>query len=245
MAKCTIDYDQEFLEKQYFVEWEDANILFKFPIKKRTDRVENILRNIHDFVDDKHNYQILLSADYDDESIYNCTFIERMRQIRKKERIRVVVSFSDNENKVQAINADINKTNISWRILVLVSDNTYFTAKGFDNIIRSSFAEHFPCGDALLHFPDDKFSSNLIVPVMDRKYYRNFMYVYNPIYKSNYGENELRDVAKISMKYKYIRRRIFVEEVCNPDSLSIYNETFNEFDKSTYNMRKLINFNLL
>ena len=50
----------------------------------------------------------------------------------------VKIFFSDNNSKIEAVNADMNKIEWEWDIVILVSDDMIPKVKGYDDIIRSN-----------------------------------------------------------------------------------------------------------
>lgn len=116
-------------------------------------------------------------------------------------------------SKVHAINRDIPTT--GWDILVNISDDIRFTARGFDNIIR----QH--CGpDDFVLFPEP-FASRKentvegiisVMSVIGRAYYERDGYVYHPSYKRTHCDDEATNVAKIRGRYKEVMEDIFYHE---------------------------------
>jgi len=45
--------------------------------------------------------------------------------------------------------------------------------------------------------------------IMGREYYLRDNYIYNPVYKSLFCDNEQMEVAKMRGRYKYIKTRLF------------------------------------
>ena len=100
-------------------------ILFKYTTRSRPQLFERGVRSIIDNVSDD-NYEILVTADIDDASMQNHSFLHHPKA-------RTI--FAHSTNKINAINRDMD-TAKDWDILVNMSDDMVFTVKGFDDIIR-------------------------------------------------------------------------------------------------------------
>ena len=97
-------------------------------------------------------------------------------------------------------------------------------AKNFDHI-TSVYKDKFPELDGVLLLND-------IHPIIGRKYYENFGYVYNPIYKRKNFEEEFITVLKQSNKIQFYDKFYFKMLDLKLD------------DDNIYEMRKKFNFGL-
>jgi autotransporter strand-loop-strand O-heptosyltransferase len=98
--------------------------------------------------------------------------------------------------KVPAHSRDIDLIE-DWDIVMVIADDFVFNEENFADVIRKKMFEFFPDLDGILNFWDGFRHDDLCThPIMGRKYYERFNYIYNPIYKSFYCDNELTDVAK-------------------------------------------------
>jgi hypothetical protein len=169
-------------------------ICYKFPTRERAAKFFTCLDNINTLA--KHDdFTILATLDIDDPSAITSEFKTRILNYPK-----VVPIWGISTGKVNAINRDMAFAG-EWDILVLLSDDM-FLLPGFDLEIIKAFEDGF---SGLAHFPDGHVNERLCTfTVMDRKYYDLFGYIYNPIYKSVYCDNEQHDVAVLMKRYKYI-----------------------------------------
>lgn len=118
-----------------------------------------------------------------------------------------------------------NLENLEWDILLPIT-KPLILSKGFDSNIKPQYKFEDLDGVLLLNF------DNNVLPVIGRKYYENFGYIYNPVYKRKNFENEFYEVLKINKK-----------------SISTNNIRFKFIelksdDDNIYDLRKKINFNL-
>ena len=219
-------------------------ILFKFPSRSRPEKffaaLDNIIENaLND------DYLIVCSLDSDDATMNNQKVFDKIITYEDK----VTAIFSKSLNKVDAVNRNIG-TILNWDILCLHSDDMVFTKKGFDLDIINSMQRIFADTDGILHFPDGHANETLITyPIIGRKYFERFGYIYNPIYNSLFCDNEQMEVAQKLGKYAYIDEHIF--EHRHPvwgfgqyDEQLKRTQKFWDRDKRIYNQRKAINFGL-
>lgn len=218
-------------------------ILFNIASRSRPEKCRKLITNIIDLCDD--NYIVVCKVDSDDPEISN------YRKYFHVNSLTFVLKEGISKNKIHAINRDIPED--GWDIIVDLSDDFVITRKGFDNVIR----EH--CGpDDCLHFPEpfatkqnekNKNENIIIMACMGREYYNRFGYIYNPVYKSLWCDNEITAVAKKLGRYKFVDEEIFYH--AHPaagygvkDKQTVYTESFYKSDKKTYLERKAKGFPL-
>lgn len=209
-------------------------ILFKYTTRSRPQLFERGMWSIIENVTDD-NYEILVTADTDDASMQNHSFLNHPK---------VKTIYDHSSNKINAINRDMDKAK-DWDILVNMSDDMLFTHKGFDKIIRDNFDDLGQC----LHFPDQANTPIIVLSILGRKFYDRFNYIYHPEYISLFCDNEQTDVAKLIGAYKYVNEYIF--QHLHPafgkamlDAQYQHTESFYQTDKVTYERRKSTNFGL-
>jgi hypothetical protein len=179
-------------------------ILYKFPSRSRPEKFFAAINNIIDLSASK-DFEIVATLDLDDHSMMDEEVQDRLLLYPQLSAI-----YDKSESKVHAINRDLVEIEkLKWDILCLHSDDMRFVRDGFDDDIREAFERYAPDLDALVHFPDQNAMDRLITyPIMGRAYYNRFRYVYNPIYKSVYCDNEQHEVANLLGKYKYVPKTI-------------------------------------
>lgn len=179
-------------------------ILVKFATRSRPRKFINCLENYSHF-SEYDNYQIIVSADIDDASMYNKEIIDAVKNFDN-----VQIIFGVSRNKVDAINRDISIAT-KFDILINLSDDMLFVKKGFDLMIINDFQVLFPDYDGVLHYDDGNHYGNklMTMSIMGNAYYDRFGYIYHPAYESVYCDNEAMEVAKKLGKYVYIPNTIF------------------------------------
>lgn len=212
------------------------HILFNIASRSRPEKFHKIVKYIQTHC--TQPYTILAKVDEDDPALKYYLAVEG-----------VEFKIGRSENKIHAINRDIPTE--GFDIIVDVSDDFVFVNPNFDNIIR----EH--CGpDDYLHFPEDfadreaKAGHNERIVIMycaGIDYYKRFGYIYNPVYKSLFCDNEGTAVAKLLGRHKEVNEVIFFH--AHPaagygvqDAQTKKTEAFYGEDKVTYEARKKINF---
>ncbi len=90
----------------------------------------------------------------------------------------------------------------------------------------------------------------MTLPIIGREWYKRFGYLYNPVYKSLFCDNEMQDMSGMLDCY-YYDDRVIVEHrhplwVKEPyDDLMKHTESFYGRDGEVYKVRQSRNFNLL
>lgn len=218
-------------------------LLIKIPTKGRLNQFLNVLRKYKN-LSSTNNVRYLITLDNDDS---DKEFLIEVLTGEYKDILTFVCG--ESKSKVDAINRDLD-TNMDWDILMLSSDDMVPLVVGFDDIIINKMAEYYPDTDGVLFFNDgfkkDKLNT---LPILGKKYYERFGYIYNPEYKSLWADNEFTEVANILGKQKYFDNVIIRHE--HPDyGFSkrdfIHNENLknDSVDKEVYNKRKKNNFYL-
>ena len=209
------------------------------------------IQNIMQFVDDKDNFSILVSVDEDDPLIHKqFGSMQSLVEFKSKFDNKVFLTFGCSSNKIHAINRDVKGFEVQWDILINFSDDMEWNVQGFDNVIRSAFEEHGY--NNFLHVHDQHAYNNEIaaMSIMGKEYYEKFGYIYNPIYKSFYCDNEAVDIAKMCNEYIDLgaSKQLFKHnhpmwsQGLEMDALYRDNNKFWQQDKTTYLKRKLSNF---
>lgn len=171
-------------------------------------------------------------------------------------------------SKIDAYNRDIPEITeqFDWDVIMVGSDDMWPNTPGFDQIILDDMAEHFPDGDGCLWYntedsvktlaeryrgkhipfgtPEWKRKWIVMLPIMGRKYYDRFGYIYHPSYKSFWCDNEATDEANRLDRIKAIDRTIIRHQhpswdAGQPlDSLYRRNNKNDEADRLNYFRRK-------
>jgi hypothetical protein len=181
-------------------------LLIKIPTRGRSSKFLPLLNEYLSKIENSHT-QILVSIDHDDHSMSNSKVVEEIR------KAGVIVEKGFSRNKIDAINRDISIYIHNYDILCVTSDDMIPQVKGFDNIIIEQMKKHYPDMDGALFFNDGYTGERLnTLPVMGKKYYQRFNYVYHPSYTSLWADNEYMIQAKRLNKLTYIDQVIIKHE---------------------------------
>ena len=226
--------------------YKDIKILIKFPTRGRPDKFFNVLDQYISKASDLSRIAFLISMDYDDIEMNNDIIKQKFEKY--KTQIKIVYFYGNSKSKIQACNADIDKTD-GWDIVMLASDDMIPVVQGYDEIIRKDMNDHFRDKDGVLWYNDGGQNNINTLSILGRKYYERFNYIYHPDYISLWCDNEFTDVS-LKLNKVYRSDKIIIEhqhpawQKTNYDALYMRNESYYGIDQETYNKRLSINFNL-
>ncbi|MBK23622.1 MAG: hypothetical protein CME70_06410 [Halobacteriovorax sp.] len=113
----------------------------------------------------------------------------------------LTASYSNNKNKVEAINADLR--NKKFDILLLASDDMVPEIPGYDLLIKEAMYKNFSDTDGVLWFFDGFRKDLNTLCILGKKYYDRFGYIYNPEYATWFCDNEFTIVAHLLGKQRF------------------------------------------
>lgn len=222
------------------------HILLKYPTRNRPLKFMKNLSNYIDKLSGKHTLTILVTMDLDDYSMNN----NPMRYFlngKIKDGVNVSFSYGESLGKISAINRGIPST--EWDILISTADDMEPVEQGWDDIIATDMAREFPDLNGSLNYNNDPrleakgtegFKTLITLPVIGRKLYERFGYVYHPDYKSEWCDNEQTEVFEKLGVLKHINRRPIIHKWDeNQDDLMRRNMHIGaSVDRTTYEKRK-------
>ena len=220
-------------------------LLVKFPSRNRPDKFLSTLQAYASLCSNKSQTRFLITLDSDDTSM-----------IEKDMDIHAILSDIDHKiirasstGKIDAINRDMEQSG-DWDILLLASDDMIPQVNGYDQIIRDKMDEFYKDTDGVLWFNDGYTGNKLNTLVcMGHSYYNRFNYIYNPIYKSLFCDNEFMDIANRLNKQTYFDQVIIKHEHpantgSGQDELYNTNDKYWNQDERTYFHNKDYDFDL-
>jgi hypothetical protein len=158
--------------------------------------------------------------------------------------------FNDTKTKIEAYNANIDK-HLDFDILLVVSDDMEPVEQQYDLVIAKAMNDNFPDFDGVLNFHDGHIGAECnTYPIIGKKFYERFNYIYNPEYKSLFCDEELTLVSKMlhreaSFNTVLIRHN---HPVWNSnvqwDELYRLNEALHTYDRPIFQARRNRNFDL-
>jgi hypothetical protein len=223
-------------------------LLIKFPSRGRPDKFKYALYNYISKCKNKKDTSFLFTFDEDDTTMNNESMKEEIAELCGSMEHYIV--YGTSENKIHAINRDL-KSFWNWKILLLASDDMIPVVKGYDEIIREKMINHYIDTDGVLWFNDGYAGDRLNTLVcMGKTYYLRFNYIYNPIYKSFFCDNEFMDTANTLRKQTYFHQTIIQHQHpantadVQEDELYKQNNKYWNADARTYYHRKQYNCTL-
>jgi hypothetical protein len=206
------------------------------------------LKKYVDFARRPDQIGIAISCDVDDVTMTPPTVQQQLLQLVSKFEWSALY-FGGSTTKIEACNADIEKVEYPWDIVVLVSDDMVPEVRGYDDIIRQQMT---PDRDCILWFNDGHQGYHLnTLSIYGRAMYQRLGCIYDPVYKSFYCDTEITDRCKtdLASKTKYIptciirhKHPFWTKQA--PDALYHQNQRFWTDDFRTYIGRKNHPFDL-
>jgi len=192
---------------------------------------------------------VVVSCDVDDETMTSQDIQQQVVALLSHFEWNALY-YSANRNKIEACNADIEKVDYPWDIVVLVSDDMIPQVRGYDEIIRNSMT---PDLDRILWFNDGWQGQKLnTLSIYGHAMYNRLGSMYCPEYKSFYCDTELTDLCTSELKDKTTYSPTCIIRHVHPalgyavanDALYARNNRYFEEDMRTYISRKPYAFDL-
>jgi hypothetical protein len=201
-------------------------------------RPEALLKTIHNFEEHCSGEATAWIISLDDDDPTKGEF-EKMSN-GDTFSLPMTIRYGTSESKVHAMNRDIPDSD--WDYVAMLADDCRTTTKDFDQRIREDFEKYAPDLDGVLWYPDNYQNRIPTHPVLGRKYYDRYGYVWNPAYKSIHCDDELRAVAKRQRKLHKSTMVNFVHEHYRArkrphDALDSKNQKAIHQDMLTYSKR--------
>lgn len=215
--------------------------LIKFPSRGRPEKFKSTLIRHIEYLSNNNKYKFIFSFDNDDLKMKNDEILDFLNSLN----IDYEVFYGDNQNKIEAINA--NMENKEFDVLILVSDDMIPVLQNYDELICDIFNNAEYGLDSTIHFNTPMWANILDVwCIMGKPYYDRFGYIYYPGYKSIFADNEYTEISKS------LGRKIFSDIVPFEhqyysqigDETEVKNWKFNNEDTETFNIRKEKKFDL-
>lgn len=221
---------------------EAPRLLIKMPTRSRSERFFRALDAYYANLSHAITYHFVISCDIDDRVMNSPDVLERLKSYPN-----LSIYFGNNTDKIMACNADIEK-HLDFDIILLASDDMIPVVFGYDLIISQAFDNYYPNLDGVLHFNDGYTKAALdTLPILGKKYYDHFGYIYYPGYKTSHCDNEMTYVATAMNKLKYfddviIEHRHPAWGKATLDELYVQNDRDFWTDKALFDARKVHNF---
>jgi hypothetical protein len=226
------------------------HIILKYPTRHRPIKFMNNLDAYLAKTSGKHRITVIVTMDIDDSSMNNNPLRYYMTNKIKGE-IDVTFSYGNSEGKIAAINRGVPTTD--WDIIISTADDMEPVEQGWDDIIVQDMLREFPNLDGALNYNNDPrleakgaegYKTLITLPVIGRKLYDRFGYIYHPAYKSEWCDNEQTEVFEKLGVLRHINSRPIIHKWAeNQDALMQRNMQIGiSVDRDTYTKRKGLGF---
>jgi hypothetical protein len=225
-------------------------ILLKYPTRQRQLKFFSNLINYIDMASEKHDLLVVVTMDDDDSEMNNNSSRDAFARLAE-DGVEISYHYGPSNGKIAAINRDIPTGD--WDIVVSTADDMEPVEDGWDDIIVQDMLREFPNLDGALNYNNDPrledkgpdgYKTLITLPVIGRKLYDRFGYVYHPDYKSEWCDNEQTEVFESLGVLRHINRRPIVHKWAeNQDALMRRNMQIGwGADRQTYARRKANGF---
>lgn len=222
-------------------------ILFKYATRERPSWFLRGIKNIAETISRERKYEILVTVDTDDVSMYNEFVIKQACDLSNN----LTWAWGFSKGKVNAINRGMEKAKSSWDILINLSDDMLFQYPNWDLDMEILIKKRWNKSlDFFAHF-NDGYTADAIpsMSIMGREYYKRTNRIYPEEYHSLWADNHVKDEAIILNRYHYFPLVFFkhlhpANAGINQDDLYRHNESYYYTDKATYEKFKANNFGL-
>jgi len=185
---------------------------------------------------DQSNIEYILSLDTD-ESMVTEYFLEFKDLL---EKIKVI--YNPNRSAIDAINNAAKES--TGDLLIVVSDD-FDCPQLWDNFLRQELKDK---EDFIVKVRDGIQDFIITIPIMDRKYYERFNYIYYPEYLHMFCDSELSSVAYMLEKTIYLDamflHKHYITGMAHRDHIHIKNDSTWKQGEDLFKARKEINFGL-
>ena len=231
---------------------ESKHLLLNWATRQRPGKFMKNLDAYLTMASGKHRITLVVSMDKDDLLCNNQHF-RKFLDNKKSETVEVIYSYGESLGKIAAINRDIPAT--PWDILISTADDMEPAEQGWDDIIVRDMIREFPDMEGCLNYNNDPrlvekdpqgYKEMITLPIIGRKLYDQFGYVYHPAYKSECCDSEQTYVFTQMKVLRHINSRPITHKWQeNQDELMHKNtEIGQSVDKKIYYSRKSNNFGL-
>ncbi|HKW48705.1 MAG TPA: glycosyltransferase family A protein, partial [Gemmatimonadaceae bacterium] len=173
-------------------------------------------------------------VDFNDLTMLRAEILQRL------DALECIVTVGNHQNKIEACNGGEVR---DWDILMLASDDMVPVVDGYAVRVIEAMHEHWPHLDGAIFFNDGKQRKELCtLPILGRRLYDQFGFVYAPQYESLFCDREQTELLTAMGRLTYvnevlIEHRHHVWGRAEIDALYRRNDAREATDRRTYEMR--------
>lgn len=217
-------------------EIDKPKLLVKFPTRERPVKFFEVLDQYYKLLSGYYEYEFIITCDSDDSSMNNPAVLAKLSSYPN-----LSYSFINRTNKIHSYNRDMDGRDFD--VLIVASDDMLPVMNDYDVYIFKLIKESNLGFDCIINSYDGFIGSELnTIPIIGRKFYDRFGYIYNPIYSSVGCDLELTQISKILKREICSDACIFKHE--HPcygyadDNLYKHNNNASLQEADTYTFRK-------
>jgi hypothetical protein len=187
----------------------------------------------------KHQLHFLVKIDNEDLTMTQSWVVRFLENIAKENtHVSFEIKRMLGSGKIQAINSHVTG---DFDAIACIADDIHPKMSAWDDYIYQKFDENY---DQCLNFNCDPrtqdFTKLIIFPIIGKKLYDRFGYIYHPSYKSEWCDNEQTEVYESLGKLKHIndKNAFFHDWWGNQDHLMQKNMQIGLADKQVFLDRK-------
>jgi hypothetical protein len=233
------------------------HILLKYPTRQRPQKFVTNFLGYMDRISEKHEITVVISMDSDDPLMNNDRIRGFLAKQNQRGTAKIMYHYGESKGKINAINRDI-PLDVPWDVVVATADDMEPQENGWDDIIANDMLTEFPDTNGAINYNTDPrletkidgrpegWKGLITLPVIGRKLYDRFGYIYHPDYVSESCDDEQTLVfTKLGVLRHIDRRPIFHNFVPWHDELMVRNMRIGQtVDRQKFLERKAINFGL-
>lgn len=181
-------------------------LLVNYTTRGRKDRFFDGMESIYNNCAKPEHMRVLISCDIDDEEMNNPDVVKRVAEYPNTYLI-----FGTSTGKINAINRDLNilpDDFADYDVLVNFSDDQRFVIYGWDECIRSDFA-NVDLSYYVAYLDTDTNGALSTLMIAGKQWIDMFGFVYDPQFKSLFCDNLAEDCAKHLGKFHYTGYTIY------------------------------------
>ena len=221
-----------------------VKILVNFPSRSRPQKFFKILNDYHSKSSGKYDIHYYIKIDADDKTMNNDMVKERIKSMGISYQLDIL---TDCKGKIDAINRGINGKDFD--ILISIADDLNVLENNWDDIIVHDMDPDF---SICLNYKSDErviiFTDLIVIPVIGKKLYDRFGYIYHPDYMSEWCDNEQTQVCyslgKLAIYDTCIIQHQWTHEPFDELHARNENREMYDVDRITFEKRAAINFDL-
>jgi len=204
------------------------------PSRNRLEQAEETIKLWLDNAKDKSSIDYTLSVDIDDK------YLKRYKALSDKYGTNIHIA--KNNSAIEAINRATRRS--KGNIIIVVSDDFNCEPNWDEKLSKELEGKE----DFIVKTQDGLQEWIITLPIMDRKYYERFGYVYYPKYQHLFSDTEMTSVADLTGRkitsQLFFEHRHYSTGKSEKDAVNTKNDSTWNQGKKLYNQRKAINFGL-